>query len=61
MKDKKIPSGLTAKQMDWEQLDMLGASQEELEKIMTPEEIKEMKEYFNNKPRSHDKDKRQGH
>jgi len=49
MKNKYIDNGLTPKENDFEYLDMMGLTDEELLKIMTPEDLKEMKEYLEKK------------
>ena len=49
MKIRQTKTKLTPKQVDYEQLDMLGATPEELAKIMTPAEIQVMENYFTDK------------
>jgi hypothetical protein len=49
MKTIRTKTKLTPKQMDYEQLDMLGVTDKELTKIMTPVEIEDMKDYLANK------------
>jgi len=49
MKNKYIDNGLTPKENDFEYLDMMGLTDAELLEIMTPEALREMKEYFERK------------
>lgn len=44
-----LDNKFTSQEWSFEQIDMMGLTDKELLKIMTPEELKEMKEYFEKK------------